>query len=155
MLKLEEIIDAPEGREIKRAIAVKMVILDFKTKDICDLLEVSNSFVSKWKTIYENEGASGLWLHYQGGTGFLTESQRQEICFYLRDKPHYSVEELRELIERRYGVVYQSKQSYYDLLKDAGLSWHRTQAANPKRQEDQVLLKREEIKKNWRNIKPQ
>ena len=47
MLKLEEIIDAAEGREIKRAIAVKMVLLGFKTKDICDLLEVSDAFVSK------------------------------------------------------------------------------------------------------------
>ncbi len=53
MLKFEEIIDAVEGREIERAIAVKMVILGFKTKDICDLWEVSDSFVSKWKTIYE------------------------------------------------------------------------------------------------------
>lgn len=43
-----------------------------------------------------------------------------------------------------YGVVYQSQQSYYDLLKEAGLSWHRTQAANPKR---------EEIKKNWTAVK--
>jgi putative transposase len=149
MLKLEDIIDAPEGREIKRAMAVKMVILGFRTQDICDVLDVSDSFVSKWKTIYENEGAGALRLHYQGGSGFLTESQRHEICLYLRDKPHFSVEELRDLIERRYGVVYQSKQSYYDLLKDAGFSWHRTQAANPKRDEGQVLLKREEIKKNW------
>ena len=59
MLKLEEIIDAAEGREIKRAVAVKMVILGFTIKDIGDLLEVFDSFVSKWKTIYENEGASG------------------------------------------------------------------------------------------------
>ena len=57
------------------------------------------------------------------------------------------MEELRDLIERRYDVVYQSKQSYYDILKEAGLSWHRTQAANPKKEEDLVLLKREEIKK--------
>jgi putative transposase len=65
----------------------------------------------------------------------------------LKDKPHYSVEELRDLIECRYGVVYQSKQSYYDLLKEAGLSWHQTQAVNPKRDEGQVWLKREAIKK--------
>lgn len=147
MLKLEEIIDAPEGREIKRAIAVKMVILGFETKDICDLLDVSDSFVSKWKIIFENEGADGLRLHYKGGIGFLTESQRNQILFYLKDKPHYSVEELRDLIERRYGVVYQSKQSYYDILKEAGLGWHRTQAVNPKRDEGRVLSKREEIKK--------
>ena len=74
----------------------------------------------------------------------MTESQRNQIIFHLKDQPHYSVEELRDPIERRYGVVYQSKQSYYDLLKEAGLSWHRTQAANPKR---------EEIKKNWTAVK--
>ena len=38
MLKLEETIDAAEGREIKRAMAVKMVLLGFKTKDICGLI---------------------------------------------------------------------------------------------------------------------
>ena len=153
MLKLEDIIGAPEGREIKRAMAVKMVVLGFRTQDICDVLDVSDSFVSKWKTIYENEGAGALRLHYQGGSGFLTESQRHEICLYSRDKPHYSVEELRALIERRYGVVYQSKQFYYDLMKEAGLSWYRTQATHPKRDEGPVLLKREEIKKNWTTAK--
>ena len=121
MSNLEDIIDSPEGLEIKRALAVRMILHDFKTKEICVLLDVSDSFVSKWKTIYENEGADGLRLNYKGGTGFLTESQRYEIFFHLKDKPHYSVEELRDWIERRYGVVYQSKQSYYDLLKEAGL----------------------------------
>ena len=57
------------------------------------------------------------------------------------------MEALRDWIERRYDVVYQSKQSDYDLLKEAGLSWHRTQATNPKKAEDLVLLKQEEIKK--------
>lgn len=154
MLELEDIIDSPEGLEIKRALAVKMIIHDFKTKEICFLLDVSDSFVSKWKTIYENEGAEGLRLKYKGGTGFLTEAQRFEIFFHLKNKPYYSVEELRDLIEHRYGVVYQSKPSYYDMLKEAGLSWHQTQAINPKRDEGQVLLKREAIKKNLRSVRP-
>ena len=47
MLTLEDLIDAPEGREIKRALAVKMNMLGFTTKGICDVLEVSDSFVSK------------------------------------------------------------------------------------------------------------
>ena len=147
MLNLEDIINSPESLEVKRALAVKMILHDFKTKEICSLLDVSDSFVSKWKTIYENEGAEGLRVNYKGGTGFLTESQRFEIFFHLKDKPYYRVEELRDWIERHYGVVYQSKQSYYDMLKEAGLSWHQTQAINPKRDEGQVLLKREEIKK--------
>ena len=65
----------------------------------------------------------------------------------MKDKSHSSVEELKDWIERRYGVVYQSKQPYYDLLKAAGLGWHQTQAINPKRDETQVLLKRKELKK--------
>ena len=154
MLNLDDIIDSLDGLEIKRALAVKMILHDFKVKDICNLLEVSDSFVSKWKTIYENEGAEGLRLKYKGGTGFLTETQRFEIFFHLKDKAHYSIEELKDLIERRYGVVYQSKQPYYDLLKEAGLSWHQTEAVNPKRDEAQVLLKREELKKNLKNVKP-
>jgi len=51
MLKLEDIIDAKEGREIKRALAAKMVLEGFERITICKLLDVSDSFVSKWKNI--------------------------------------------------------------------------------------------------------
>ncbi|NJM12026.1 MAG: winged helix-turn-helix domain-containing protein [Synechococcaceae cyanobacterium SM1_2_3] len=51
------------------------------------------------------------------------------------------------MIKNRYGIVYSSSQSYYDLLKEGGLSWHQTQAVNPKRDEVEVLLKRQELKK--------
>jgi putative transposase len=101
MLNLDDIISSLEGLEIKRARAVKMILHDFKTKEICALLDVSDSFVSKWKVIYENEGVEGLRINYKGGTGFLTESQRFEIFFHLKDKPNYTVEELRDWIERR------------------------------------------------------
>jgi transposase len=53
MFTLENIIDSKAGREIKRAIAVKMVSQGFLVKDICELLDVSDAFVSKWKRIYE------------------------------------------------------------------------------------------------------
>jgi putative transposase len=146
MLTLEDIIDSKDNLEMKRALAVKMVLLGFKTKDICRLLGVSDSFVSKWKIVYEKEGPAALRLQYKGGKGFLTEDERYEIIYHLRNLPHCTVEELKDYIERHYGVVYQSRQSYYDLLKLAELSWHRTQAVNPKYNEAQVLSKREEIR---------
>ena len=80
----------------------------------------------------------------------MTADQRDEILFHLRMQPHDSVEALREYLEYHYGVVYQSKQSYDDLLNEAKLSWHKTQAANPHRDEAQGLQKREEIKKTNR-----
>ena len=49
MSVLDDMIDLPANREMKRVLAVKMILLDFKTEDICALLNVSNSFVSKWK----------------------------------------------------------------------------------------------------------
>jgi putative transposase len=153
MSSLEDIIDLPANLEVKRALAVKMILFDFKTEDIGALLTVSDAFVSQWKIRFENEGAEALKLHYKGGKGFLTADQRDEIIFHLRMPPHYSVEALRDYIEYHYGVVYHSKQSYYDLLQAGGLSWHQTQAANPNRDEAQVLQKREEIKKNWPSVR--
>ena len=146
MLTLSDIIGSKDNLEMKRALAVKMVFLGFDTKNICALLDVSDYFVSKWKILYENEGAEALRLQYIGGKEFLTEDERYEIIYHLRNLPNCTVEELKDYIEFHYGVVYQSRQSYYDLLKEARLSWHRTQAMNPKHDEAQVLLKREEIK---------
>jgi len=42
-------------------------------------------------------------------------------------------------------VVYKSKESYYQLLKEGGLSWKRSEKVNPKRDEEKVEQKREEI----------
>ena len=150
MPSLEDIITLPANLEMKRALAVKMILFDFKTEDICALLNVSHAFVSKWKIVFENKGADALKVNYKGGKGFLTEAQREEIIVYLRMQPHYSVEALRDYLEYHYGVVYQSKQAYYDLLTAGGLSWHQTQANNPNRDETQVWRRREEIKKTSR-----
>jgi putative transposase len=76
--------------------------------------------------------------------------QRQEIEDWLGAQETVTVEEVRDYIDAHYGLVYQSKQSYYDLLEASGLSYHRTEKGNPKRDEAQVLARREEIKKNWR-----
>ena len=60
---------------MKRALAVKRVLIGFKTKDICRILGVSDAFVSKWKIIYENEDPEALRLQYKGDKGFLTEDE--------------------------------------------------------------------------------
>ncbi len=45
-----------------------------------------------------------------------------------------------------YDVIYQSKQSYYDLFSEAGITWKRSQKVNPKA-EPAVVKKQEEIGK--------
>lgn len=65
------------------------------------------------------------------------------------DQETVSVEAVRDYVEEHYGVVYRSKQSYYELLAAGGMSYHRSEQDNPKRDETQILARREEIKKNW------
>src|SRR5216684_980258 len=101
MQDLNEIInEATDAREVKRAVSVKMGQQGFSAAQICQVLNVSPQYVSKWKG--------------------------------------------------QYGVVYQSKQSYYEFLEAGGMSYHRSEKVNPKRDAAQVLGRREEIKKNWR-----
>lgn len=142
------IINSTDVREVKRAIAVKMDEDGLKPASACKILKVSTAFVSKWKILYKNKGAECLRSGYKGSKGHLSESQKAEIIKYIEKQEHMCVEELRDYIEGKYGVLYKSKQSYYDLLKSGGLSWHKSQKRNPGRNWEKVLLKREKIKKN-------
>ena len=61
-------------REVKRALSVKMVEQGLSPAQVSALLNVSLPYVSKWKGIYEAEGAVGLRLGYQGGTSYLSDT---------------------------------------------------------------------------------
>jgi putative transposase len=93
-------------------------------------------------------------VQYRGSESYLSVEQRQEIEDWLGAHETITVEEVRDELEARYGIVYQSKQSYYDLLDASGLSYHGTEKGNPKRNQAQVRERREEIKKNWRRGGP-
>ena len=148
MLTLEQIIDTnSDSRELKRALAVKLVLEStLKNNEIANFLQVSEAFVSKWKNIYEQQGAEALLLGYNGKRSYLLATEKDEIVSFLKQKKHYSIEELRDHIEEKYHVVYKSKQSYYEIMDAAGLSWKKTEKSNPKKDETLVLQKQEGIK---------
>lgn len=152
MTTIDDIIStSTDPREIKRALSVKMLRSGMTPKTITELLNVSEQFVSKWKIRYEQEGAAGLHIAYQGKSPYLNPDQQQAVVEWVQGQETVSVEALRDHIEEEYGVIYRSKQSYYDLLSAGGMSYHRTIGVNPKRDEEQILHRREEIKKKWRN----
>ncbi len=49
-----------------------------------------------------------------------------------KSKNEWNLDELFTHIEVKYNVVYQPRQSYYDLFLDAGISWKKSQKINPK-----------------------
>ena len=152
---IEEIInEAQDAREVKRAVSVKMSAQGFSPAQICHVLNVSLQYVSKWKGLYETGGGAALRLGYRGSESHLQEAQRGAILQWIGGQETLSVEALRDYIEGQYGVVYRSTQSYYELLEAGGMSYHRSEKHNPKRDEAQVLARREESKKNWRRGGP-
>ncbi len=62
---------------------------------------------------------------------------------------------MRDYVQEHHGVSYKSPQSYYELMHEAGLSYHKSEKVNPKRDEEQVQQRRAAIKKNWVGVKRQ
>ena len=144
----EFIASNPDARELKRALAVHRTQLGFKHRTIQAILGVQSSFISTWKKHYQAEGLNRLRLGYKGSRPYLSADQRTPINAWLASQPQPSVAELAAYIQTQFGVVFQSSQSYYELLSPARYSWKKTQALSPKADPQQGIDKREEIKKN-------
>lgn len=108
-----------------------------------------SQYVSKWKGQYEAGGGAVLRLGHRGSNSYLRDEERQAILQWIGTHETVSVEAVRDYVEEQYGVVYHSKQSYYDLWEMGGMSYHHSEKKNPKRDEEQIRARREEIKKNW------
>ncbi|MBW4443851.1 MAG: winged helix-turn-helix domain-containing protein [Plectolyngbya sp. WJT66-NPBG17] len=52
-----------------------------------------------------------------------------------------------------YQVEFRSRQSYYDLMKQAGLSWKKSQSINPKHDEAAVEAKKSKSSDFYNSIK--
>jgi putative transposase len=122
----------PDPRELKRALAVQMVLQKYSYFAIRDVLQVSVGFISKWKQAYETQGVAGLALQHRGSVGYLDAEQRQAVIDWLKQKNYWNLSELQQHLEVAYDVVFASKQSYYELFSAADISWKKTQKRNPK-----------------------
>lgn len=150
MRSLDAIInESRDARAVKRAVCVKMALRALPTSQVCEMLNVSPQYVSKWRGTYQAEGAEGVLLAHRGSESYLKPEARTEISEWSKEHETLSGEAVRDYIEEKYGVVYQSKHSYDDWLESGGMSYHKSEKRNPKRAAEQVLERREEIKKKW------
>jgi len=142
---LKEFIQSnPDPRELKRAVAVQMFLQGYKHREIQGILGVSSGFISKWTRLYEQCGVPRLKLGYQGSVGYLEPEQRQAVITWLQTKNYWNLGELQGHIQDGYDVMFNSKQSYYTLFEEAGISWKKTQKCNPK--EDPALVQKKNRK---------
>ena len=134
-----------DSREYRRALAVKLALQGYLYQTISDMLDVTPGFVSQAKQAYETQGTAGLTLKYQGSQPYLSASERQAVIDWLKAQQEWSVERLQAYIETTYGVIFQSRQSYYQLFADAGITNKQAQRANPKRDEQRIAAKKKRL----------
>lgn len=149
--ELEEFVKkTTDGREVKRALAVKMQLKGKSYRDIQELLQVSQSFISKWKNRVIFEGVESLRVQYKGGKGLLSTPEKEKVVNWLRGQKRWDLEKLQRYLEREYRVIFNSPQSYYNLFKETQISWKKMQKNNPRKEPDLVVEVQEEIKKKSR-----
>jgi transposase len=144
--ELQDFIDMrPDAREVRKALAVKLIYQGYLYDEIQTILDVSRGSITLWKQAYEENGIDGLRLNYKGRKSYLLSGQREEILSWLQTKDIWELGELEYKLAFEYDVVYESKQSYYDLFEEAGISWKKTTKLNPKANADAVASKKKEI----------
>ena len=132
----------PDSRELKRAIAVKLVLEQYSYLKIQSIINVSLGFITKWKNAFLSQGIEGLLLRHKGAKPLLNPAARQAIVEWLKQKDYWELKELYSYVWSNYKISFKSKQSYYDLFKEAGISWKKSQKKNPKRDPEQVKEKK-------------
>lgn len=151
MSDLHELIKTTrESRELKRALAVTSTLAGRPWKEVAEELGGCESFIGKWRHIYDNQGLEGLKLGYKGSSGYLTPEAKADVMAWLQTSEHWNLGSLRAYLHRQYGVEYRSRQSYYALLHEAKLSWKKSQKRHPKADPEQVKATREAIQKKRR-----
>lgn len=131
-----------DSREYRRAMAVKLALQGLPYPQIAALLDVTPSFVCQVKQSYLRDGVAGLTLKYRGAKPFLNPTARADVLTWLRTHQTWSLLTLKQYLQQTHQVVFQSDQSYYDLLAAADIRYKKTQAVNPKQDPASIARKK-------------
>ena len=91
--------------------------------EVKELLNVSHSFISEWKNQALFHGVESLRRQYQGRQGYLKAVEKEKTIEWLRAQDYLRLSDLKNYLQEQYDMVFESNQSYYNLFKEAGISW--------------------------------
>jgi len=131
--------------ELKRLQAVRLYGSGHRLQAIMEMVGCAESSVRIWAITYTRLGVEGLLSHYErSGQNARKLSREQEV--ELREKLHsyrpdqvlaletchgsgqfWTVEDVKRVVERWYGVSYSYDGSYRNLLRRCGFSYQRSE----------------------------
>ena len=71
-------------------------------------------------------GVESLKLQYKGTKGYLKAVEKEQIIEQMRTQIYLRLSDLQKFLKKQYDVVFDRLQSYYNLLKEAGITWKKT-----------------------------
>ncbi len=156
--------EATDGDTQTRYQAVRLYGTAYPLQTILDVTGCSQSSLRTWVHLYRTAGLSGLADHRSGGNSAkLTVDQRREVAERLQQfTPHqvlgskaqtptgqfWTVDDLQEALRRWYGVHYQSRVSYLNLLHACGFSYQRTEKVFKSQRPADIAAFEELVEKN-------
>lgn len=144
--ELDELLsNTKEVKEWKGGQAVKLRVLGLAYKSIVVSLGVSTSFIAQAQKNYFSRGIAGLKLEYKGSKSYLTAEQKQEIIEWLFAPERRNISELERYLIEEYDVVFKSKESYYQILRSANLTWQKGNKENPRKNPEKIKERNKEL----------
>ncbi len=144
--------------------AVRLYGLGYRVAQVIDICACSTRSLLNWTRAYQERGVSALVDHRLGGNRARLspeqiEALRNQLHRYtpaqllgrgacLAEGQFWSVADLAKLVERDYGVTYQSPTSYRALLNKCDLSYQRPAKVYKSRSDFKVMVFEEALEKN-------
>lgn len=133
-----------------RAEAVLMSFEKLPVSTIARLVRYEEATIREWITAFENTRVSSIFTQYAGNENAakLTREQKDTISETLK-KPDglpydfLNISDIKDYVNTTFGVIYESDQSYYYLLKHCGLSFKLPSPFDIRR--DDILVKKRMI----------
>lgn len=139
----------------------------FTIEDTAKALSLSDKFAREAVKKYRNGGMENLG--FNSNNNKLREEQRKEIIKMIQEKcpkdlkdfkfttQFWSTDILKKVVDKKYKVEYKNVQSYYDLFKEAGFSFHKPKTKDFRQDPEKIkefkgaLKKSSKTTKKWRN----
>jgi transposase len=156
--------DSSDSNARTRYQAVRLYGTGYPLRTIKDVTGCSTSSLREWVQVYRHAGRDGLADHRTGGNAAkLTSEQRRDIEVRLNQftpqqlfgsNAHtpsgqfWTVEDVQDGVRRWFGVQYQSRVSYYNLLHGGGFSYQRTEKVFKSQRSGDIAAFQEMVEKN-------
>ena len=69
-------------------------------------------------------GVETLRLQDKGTQGYLKTIEKEQKIEWIRTQIYLRLSDLQKFLKKQYDVVFDILQSYYNLLKEGGITWN-------------------------------